>query len=328
MAVAAVANAKILFTGRPEVFENDSELRVALGLANDTGVAPTTRPLQMARFKIDQIEATLREAPGSVRSGIVAAAKGSETFYDLVSRPSLLQQLSTIWESTEVLRRGENISSATIMSFFLESVYDRQAQKIAKGPALRFMPLNRAELEVFTYGIAVFMLKSGKRNQISNFEIREAVESLWNSIQETEKFEAQPGFNEPNDAVKQRLKHREDAVEILTSAIRSHEVIVRDYAGSDQFKFAHMSYFEVLVARFAARALLGMETVQEGIIGTALGRSLPVGSLPTSAALKFCAELLRYDQKEKMTDHRFLEVIYSATLMKGGFFFYAPAFNP
>ena len=59
-ALSKAVGAKVLFTGRPNFFLDDEELKRALGISEGVAVGPYCSALRIAPFEPDQIAGTLR----------------------------------------------------------------------------------------------------------------------------------------------------------------------------------------------------------------------------------------------------------------------------
>ena len=252
---ASADQAKILITGRPELFLDDDELRRSLGVHRDTATGPFTQVLHLCRFHADQIATALRESSGPIRDDIIELATDQPTFMDIVSRPSLLQQISTIWLSPELQQYKHSITSALVIKLFIDSAFRRQAEKARRDETFRFMRLNQAELSCFTTGVALFMAKERLPDQISGPDLHRAVEKLLSVMPDDFELPSRPELGEPQGPLKERLRDVQNPLEAVVTNVRSYGILARDYAGPDLFRFAHKSYFELLTAVHAVNLI-------------------------------------------------------------------------
>jgi len=247
--LARVPNAKILITGRPNLFENDKERRRALGIQSPRNYLPYARAIYLDKLTDPQIEKVLRNTQAATKQGILQALKAStedSSFAELITRPSTLYQLSTVWDS-ELAKYKDRLNSAVVIGSFLNKTYERQQQKEAN-------ILTSFERDYFLTGIAVgMMLKNGYTNQIKHKDLEELVKQLWTNY--PEKLPAYKDGMEGATALenlKTRLRQNEKALETILKDVRVGGVLVQDLSGRDLFKFAHKSYLEYLISVFIA----------------------------------------------------------------------------
>jgi hypothetical protein len=306
---ASAEQAKILITGRPELFLDDDELRRNLGVHHDTATGPFTQLLHLCRFDVDQIAAALRSTSGPIRNDIIELAKNQPTFMDIVSRPSLLQQISTIWLSPELQHHKHNITSALVIKLFIDSAFRRQAEKARRDETFRFMRLNQAELSCFTTGVALFMAKENLPNQISGPDLHGAVERLLSVMPDDFELPPRPELGEPHGPLKERLRDVQDLLEAVVTNVRSYGILVRDYAGPDLFRFAHKSYFELLTAAHAADLLTRRSTKITALFQRA-SNSAVANFFVSPPSLRFCGELLATMKEWPSNDSEKLSTLY------------------
>jgi hypothetical protein len=75
---------KILFTGRPNYFFDDTELRESLGIERRTATGPYCESLRLEQFNLKQVASVLGVYPANVRNDIILLASSSPKFYELV----------------------------------------------------------------------------------------------------------------------------------------------------------------------------------------------------------------------------------------------------
>ena len=171
----AYSRNKILITGRPNFFLDETELKTALGIEKASAAGPYCEAQYLTFFGLEQIEETLTKMGQARYNEIVSLAKTDQKFLDLIARPSLLYIVGLLW-SSENLSSRVSLNSADIIELFVRNSYRRQAQKTEDDR--EFMDLSPAEREYFMDGIAACMLTSRSNNQILQDKFRNVVEKL------------------------------------------------------------------------------------------------------------------------------------------------------
>ena len=256
---------KLIFTGRPHFFFEERELMSALGIGPENQEGPHCEAFRLRFFDIEEIEAGLRNAPKVTRQEIVDIADTNESFRDIAGRPSLLYNISQIWEDLGAEDRREKITSALVVGRFLESSYRRQTLKASKYQEqasiqtdqlkAEFMALSEAERAYFMEGIAVHMAARNYPNQISGRELNNTIEQLLETIPEgvpAKDTIIQMGNRAP---LRMRIQANPDGPNLLKLNIRTYGVLVDDPSRHGAFQFAHKSFFEYLVGAYYASKL-------------------------------------------------------------------------
>ncbi len=245
--LARVPNSQVLIAGRPNLFADDEERRMALGIQNPRLDLPYSKAIYLDKLSADQIEQVLRGVQAGTKKGILDALKqsgGNSNFAELIGRPSTLYQLSTVWDS-ELAKQKDLLNSATVIGSFVQKVYDRQERKDST-------VLTSSERHYFMMGIAVgMMLEHGYSNQIKNQDLKRWVEKLWNNYPaKLPPYQDAMQGSKAHDFLPVRLRENPDAFETILKDVRVGGILVQDISGRDIFKFAHKSYMEYLVSAF------------------------------------------------------------------------------
>ncbi|MCP4547055.1 MAG: hypothetical protein GY835_11370 [bacterium] len=245
--------AKIVFTGRPNFFLDDTELRAALGIGSPLGTGPYCEHVHLKPFSIDEIKHSLRWAPASTKSDILSLAEQDEKFLDIVSRPSLLYIIGRLWDLPDFAEIKHTVDAAQVMGAFVQHCYRRQTEKHRGYP--QFMVLTEAERKFFMDGLTAFMASNRMPNQLTRSQFEQAIADLYDVIPESlHGGAALPEVSQLN--LKARLADREDALEIVKTDCRTYGLLVRDYSRPDALRFPHKSFFEYILGEFVAECLL------------------------------------------------------------------------
>lgn len=250
----ACPGSKILITGRSNYFLSREEMVKALSFQADKTFLPYCEELHLLLFNEKQIMEALRNAPETVQKGIshILKNKMSMSFSDLIRRPSHLFLISLIWDERELEKKYRNLTSAAIINEFLQSCFERQAQKSSETPYFYLSPVER---EYFMTGIAVRMYKMGN-TVISKEVFQDVVQDLTEVFPERLSYGNPVNMNLRNgESVKAFVEKDDDSLLAVINDVRSCGVLVNDNANNG-LAFAHKSFFDLLVAKFFAGRLI------------------------------------------------------------------------
>jgi len=256
----AYPQAKILITGRPNFFLDDAELKTALGVQEQNQV------VYLVPFSVPQIKESLRSVEEKTCKEVVALAQEDKKFRDIAGRPSLLHMVSTLWQRENLVAYKERMNSAFVMGLFIRHSYRRQGAKAEKPDFPDFMALNSAERAYFMEGIAVYMAVNELPNQISSLQLDEAVRALIEAIPDAVSKSVNVMKDETCKPLKQRFDFQnkeKEAIEHITTDVRSCGLLVTDLSKANSFKFGHKSFMEFLTAKVFVQWLVKHELAEE-----------------------------------------------------------------
>lgn len=241
-------NSKMIITGRPNFFLDDSELKTALGIEESVVSGPCCEALHLHPFSFKQIENSLRWLDENSRTQILELAKKDINFYEIVSRPSLLFIVAILWKEKSTTFISKNINSAIVISLFINHSLRRQIDKQSDGR--KFMVLTESERRFFMKGIAAYMASNNLQNQINPSDFNEAIIRLYEYIPDEIANQSSVIRDEPNKPLKERLSDNVNAIEEIQTDVRTYGLLVRDYSRAGALKFPHKSFFEYLFAEY------------------------------------------------------------------------------
>jgi hypothetical protein len=306
-------NAKLLFTGRANLFFEEKEVEVVFPAQRD-GPRPSCKIFRLNPFSVDQIRSSLRWVDNSTRDEIIAVAGKNPQLFDIIARPSLLYIVGLLWPQLKELLISGGITSADVIGRFVEHSYRRQAEKALGAPA--FMQLLSGERRYFHEGIACEMAVNLVPNQISREDFTSAVGRLYDSYPDSTSL-IPSSITEPKLApLKVRLRDfdSKSALETVLTDVRTHGVIVTDPARQGSFRFAHKSFFEFLAAKAAAYSLLGIDPEFYGAIRSASGGTTDVTR--SREILVFFGEIIvKNFQRDPSTRGRSIEALVFDRMM-------------
>jgi hypothetical protein len=284
----AYPKAKLMITGRPNFFLDDSELRADLRISRPTAAGPYCEAFYLDPFDLPRIREALRACPERARNEIVALARSNTGFHEIVSRGSLLYMVGILWEREHLWKYADRITSATVIGHFVQHSYRRQSLKGQDGRM--FMVLNEAERGYFMCGVAAAMAASGWPNQISRVDLERIVRRLYDAI--PDRISIQDGaVAEPTRPLKERLKDADDPVGDVLNDVHSCGLLVIDESKSGHVKFAHKSFMEYLVAVVAADTAMAENQQASGAIKAASDLTLPE-ALSMATVMEFVVDIV------------------------------------
>lgn len=291
------SKAKILITGRPNFFLDDQELKAALGIQDKKTGQAYCEAIYLSRFDVDQIRYSLRKVDENIRKEICNLADSDPKFREIVSRPSLLFIVSSLWESEKFIER-EHISSALVMDLFIQHSYRRQGAKAINGP--NFMALNNAERGYFMQGIAAYMASKSLPNQISGADLNQVIRDLIRIIPDSVSADNTIITGEVRQPLRERFDFANlghEAVQHIQTDVRACGLLVNDVSKNGYLKFAHKSFLEFLIAKsfseqqLSKDRLLGLENAASSSIYNH-NKLHKVDVLDSKESLSFASELL------------------------------------
>ena len=172
----AFPGTKVLFTGRPNFFLDEAEKNRTLRNDRSKGAAGNafTELWELDRLTVEEVRAATRGFGASLGEAIVGAAASNPSFLQIVSRPSMLPVVATIWPDIEMLqKRGHTLTSAVLIDRYLQAIYQRKEveieteQRIGRSvEAGNYLVLPREIREAFTSIVVWEMVKEDLRNTI------------------------------------------------------------------------------------------------------------------------------------------------------------------
>jgi hypothetical protein len=284
----AYPKSKIIFTGRRNLFFEDRELQVVLRGSNDAPAQPFCETLHMQPFDLAKITNSLRWAGQQTANEILDSAKSNTQIFDIVSRPSLLFIVASLWNELRVLLMQGKITSALVIDRFIIHSYARQQEKEQD---LNFMSLTTTERRYFNEGLAAYMAARDATNQITNADLRAAIERLYNSYPDGINILNQVVLETERPPLKRRITDREVAMETIVTDVRTHGILVNDVGQRDAFRFAHKSFYELLAAKVHAHSLLKIDPLFYDTISAAMDGDIRHAERRPET-LKFFSEIL------------------------------------
>ena len=173
----AFPGTKLIFTGRPNFFLDDREKNHTLRSDDSQGAAGNAfaqvwEMSLLTRREVQQVVSGYGEELGR---SIMNVADSNRSFVEIVSRPSMLPVIATIWPSVKAHQdQGNDITSAFLLERYIQASYQRKEQEIERDrqilsapPGASYLLLPRAGREMFEFLIVWKMAGFDARNTIS-----------------------------------------------------------------------------------------------------------------------------------------------------------------
>ncbi len=261
----AFPGTKVIFTGRPNFFVDDEErnwtLRGHVEYRSASNVY--SQILRIQSFTIDEVSEACRAYPHTIKHGIIDAAREDQGFFEIVSRPSMIPVVATIWEKLrEAQANGESITGSLALEMYMAASYARKEAEVEHDQRNRGTPeegsylfLPRAVREALTLAVVWRMAALDLKNTISRQEFERAIDLAYKGV-----IRALQAVGVRDDVVQAVRKFEErhkkdDRRKIMSSVytdVASAGLLVPDPAvGTDNLGFPHKQYFEFLAAKIS-----------------------------------------------------------------------------
>ena len=283
----AYPGTKVIFTGRPNFFIDDAEKNLTLR-TNESGAYAYTQLWELDSLTIDEVKRVADGFGNDLGTKIVDAITDNFSFFDIVSRPSMLPVVATIWKKIEEFRRkGHGFTSAVLLEHYIQATYDRKEEELRQDRFKRKTPegtsyllLPREVRELFTIVIVWRMAATGARNTIRR-----------------ETF---------NDIVRQNYD------EVL-------QLFVPDPAGggSDNLRFPHGQFYEYFIAKAGWTILYRESSAVASLLARGASKSKVCDSMlsePVSA--QYLYEIVRDNVQPFRRNSITMLVLWSAMVDK------------
>ena len=259
----AYPNTKIVFTGRPNFLLDQHEQNRTLRSSHTDGSVGEafTETWRLEKLSEDQIGLACREFSPTVKAGIQAAIASNRDFLEIMSRPSMLPVVATIWGEIEDLRQsGSDITGALLIERYLQAIYMRKERELEQDrvshdspSGSRYLVLPKPVREFLTVSVAWRMAGLRGQNTISRNEIRNMVGEMYEELFRLRwSAGVSPEIAEGLVQFEQRMSDDTlaDRVDAITSEICSAGLLVPDPAGgSTNLQFPHKQFYEYLICK-------------------------------------------------------------------------------
>jgi hypothetical protein len=300
----AYPGTKVIFTGRPNFFIDDDEKNLTLR-TSEAGVYAHTQLWELLPLTMDEVREVAGGFGKQLGMSIAEAASNDASFFDIVSRPSMLPVVATIWSKIEDLRRrGHEFTSAILLEHYIRATYDRKEEELRQDQFKRKAPegtsyliLPREVRELLTTVVVWRMAVAESRNTIRREVFNEIIRSSYDGVlQITQARGVNAEIAKSMRAFEERFKEesRADRIERVSSEIASASLFVSDPAGGqNNLRFPHKQFYEYFIAKAGWLILYNKSSLVARWLGGNLSKSKccdVIMSEPASA--KYLSEMI------------------------------------
>lgn len=157
----------------------------------------------------------------SIKDEILNLADKNKKFKEIISRPSFLRMVATVWEQ-KLSKQSGQINSALVMDEYIKHTNEHQSDR-------KVNILYDTEQAYFMEGIAAYMVVNDLPNQIGSEQLHKVIRDLFHKMPNEVSLSS---LIERNPKI---LKHRLDfdankqmAIEIIENDVRSRNLLVTD----------------------------------------------------------------------------------------------------
>ncbi|VVT34736.1 membrane hypothetical protein [Hoeflea sp. EC-HK425] len=262
----AYPGTKIIFTGRPNFFLDQEEANRTLRNqeSRKLGGDAFTSIWRLRKLDPNQIISACRNYEKVVREGIEDAIKTNPDFLEILSRPSMLPVVATIWNDIHYLQEGgAPLTGAVLIEKYIQAVFSRKEAELERDrikhdapSGSRYLILPKQVRELLTICVAWKMSGLKAKNTIARSDITELVREVYETLISTSKsVGVSPTISEGLIEFEKRFADESPAerVEFIAAEICSAGLLVPDAAGgATNLRFPHKQFFEFLIAKGVA----------------------------------------------------------------------------
>lgn len=308
----AYPGTKVIFTGRPNFFIDEAEANRTLRVqvARKIGGDLYSEVWRIRKLTHEQILNACRAYDDTVINGIRASIETNAEFSEIVSRPSMLPVVATIWNDIlELQQSGDLLTGAVLIEKYIQAVFARKeaeletARKKYDTPVgSQYLLLAKPLRELLTICVAWRMSGLGLKNTIPRSEIENMVRDSYDTLFQALKSKGtSPELAKSAADFENRFKDskREDRIQIIASEICASGLLIADpAAGSTNLQFPHKQFFEYLISK-AIFILKNSHLSGAGLILNSCSRpkSFNERFFEEQNALSYYVEIVRGDLK-------------------------------
>jgi hypothetical protein len=259
----AYPNTKLIFTGRPNFFLDKEETNRTLRSQDNRAAGGDYYSEVWKLQKLDkaQVKLACRSYEPSIKKGIVSSIENSKDFLEIVSRPSMLPVVATIWPEIEKLQEsGHPLTGAELIERYIQAVFSRKEAELERDRVIhdapsgsRYLLLPKQLRELLTICVAWRMSGLKYKNTIPRSEITEMVREIYDvliSVGKSEGVSASVAEGIVDFEKRHIDENIADKVEAITTEICSAGLLISDAAGgATNLRFPHKQFFEFLIAK-------------------------------------------------------------------------------
>lgn len=308
----AFPGTKLIFTGRPNFFLDEKEKNRTLRSDENNGAAGNvfTEVWELDRLTDPEVEIVASGYGTKLGQSIMQTARAHPAFFEIISRPSMLPVVATIWPAIEELQsQGHDVTSAILIERYLKAIYHRKEQEIENDKRIAGAPDDASYLllplevrEVFTLAVVWKMAGSDARNTITRSSFNAVIDKCYDEVFRNFQTKDTPGhLVREIRRFEERFKGEpiKDRRERVSNEIASSGLFVPDPAGGpSNLRLPHKQFYEYLIAKSAWITLVQPQSLTAHLlIGSDSNRSISVRLWAEDLPFSFLAELVGDDYK-------------------------------
>ncbi|ESW79895.1 NACHT domain-containing protein [Mesorhizobium sp. C280B] len=264
----AYPGTKLVFTGRPNFFIDEAEKNRTLRVDGSKGAAGNayTDLWEIDRLTPGEVMKALSGFDIELATSVIAAANQYRNFRDIVSRPSMLPVVATIWPEIEHLQKqGQQLTDAVLIQRYLDAAYQRKEteienyQRTTGAPiGATYLMLRRELRETFTRLLVWDMVARDTRNTITRARLDKVVFDSYKKVFNI--FQTSGSSVDTVEAIR-RLEAKyadhspQELSEMIANEVASAGLFVSDPAGGvSNLMLPHKQYYEYIIAESAFAA--------------------------------------------------------------------------
>jgi hypothetical protein len=261
----AYPGTKIIFTGRPNFFSSEAERNRTLRSNLDEGAAgkPFSKVYKLSKLTPVEVAKSAFGFGADIGQSIINATNNNPQFFDIVSRPSMLPVVATIWPEIEQLQaQGYNVDSALLLERYIQATYSRKDAELeafiiqtqAAG-GFSYINLPYQVRDLFSIIIAWQMARLCAQNSIERSKFDRFIVEKYEDVLRC--CMAKGVQLEIVEKVKVYIEKTKDEPAANTVETISHEVasaglfVVDPAGGPSNLGFSHKQFYEYYIAKAA-----------------------------------------------------------------------------
>ena len=261
----AFPGTKIVFTGRPNFFLDEREKNRTLRSDLLKGAAGNafTQLWELDRLVEGEVRAVANGFGPELGRAIIEAAEKHPAFFEIVSRPSMLPVVATIWPTIAALQaQGVDLTGAILLEYYLQAIYRRKEEEIerdqrdaAAPEGVSYLLLPREAREIFSLAIVWKMADTDARNTIRRQTFDAVISEIYDDVFTAFQKEGVPArITQRMRAFEERFRDetRADRLERIANEVASAGLFVADpVGGPSNLRLPHKQFYEYLIAKVA-----------------------------------------------------------------------------
>ena len=262
---------------------------------------------ELERLTKEEVNKVAKGYGAELGKSMIEAVDANPAFFEIVSRPSMLPVVATIWPSIEMLQeQGYEITSAILLERYIQATYRRKEQEIERDqqssgapPDANYLLLPREAREIFTLLVVWRMAGSDARNTISRNAFNTVILQTYDDV-----FRILQTDGVPSHVVGAMRKFEErfrdesrvDRCERISNEIASAGMFVPDPAGGpSNLRLPHKQFYEYMIAKVAWIVLIHANSLTASLYRTVDRKNVYEKLWSEGRAVRFFAELIGED---------------------------------